>query len=95
MVEEKALTITVCSKLEPPQYVRLCPQGQTYMVVERLSMCAGVNEALDGDSPCWDYLHCKCHFADEGQQSQFSAPPQPSKGLQFMKESCEFVRGKS
>ena len=65
------------------------------MVVEKLSVCAGVNEATDEDSPCWDYLRRECQFADKGQQSPFSAPPQPREGLQLMKESFEFVRGKS
>ena len=95
MVEEEALIVPVCRKPEPPLYVRLCPRGQTYMVVERLSVCAGVNEAVDEDSPCWDYLHHEYQFADEGQQSSFSAPPQPREGLQLVKESCEFVGGKS
>ena len=56
MVEEEALTIPVCSKPKPPLYVCLCPQGQTCIVVERLSVGAGVNEAANEDSPCWDYL---------------------------------------
>ena len=55
------------------------------MVVERLSVCAGVNEVAGEDSPCWDNLRHECQFADEGEQSPFSALPQPREGLQLVK----------